>query len=137
MKPSCDSSRMRLKSYFDDVRMGGTSRSVSPGARHSAVGAFWSVRVTWKKGVWRVSRAGWSSSTSFSKGRSWCSKAPSVVALTWASSVRNEAPGSMRARSTSVFTKKPMRPSVSARVRPATGAPTLTSSWPAYRDSRS
>ena len=34
------------------------------------------------------------------------------------------------ARNTSVLTKKPIRPSVSARLRLAIGEPTSTSSWP-------
>ena len=34
-------------------------------------------------------------------------------------------------RSTRVLTKKPISPSISARLRPATGVPTAMSSWPA------
>ncbi len=36
-----------------------------------------------------------------------------------------------------MFTKKPISPSVSLRVRPAIGLPTTTSSCPEYRESRS
>ena len=108
-----------------------SGRSDSSGVPSSAAGAFWNANSTWKRGARLRSRSGWSSSTSFSKGRSWWAKAPSVRLAARAAAARGRwgCPSS-RVRSASVLTKKPMSPSSSAWSRPAMGVPTQTSSWP-------
>ncbi|CAM4039400.1 hypothetical protein COSO111634_31800 [Corallococcus soli] len=58
-----------------------------------------------------------------------------MTRFTRPSSSRKVGSPPSRVRSTSVLTKKPMSPSVSLRVRPAMGAPTLTSSCSAQRES--
>ncbi|GMU01717.1 hypothetical protein KH5H1_58370 [Corallococcus caeni] len=122
--------RLKSRSNFAVVMAPPRSARRRPGRSSAATGAFWNVNATWNSGERLRSRAPCMPSTSFSKGRSWWAYAASVVAFTWASSVRNESPGSMRARSTSVLTKKPMSPSVSARLRLAMAEPTSTSSCP-------
>ena len=77
-------------------------------------------------------RSGCSSATSCSNGTSWCSYAPSVAVAHAAQQLAEGWDRRARSvRSTSVLTKKPISPSVSARVRPAMGLPTTTSSLPA------
>ncbi|CAM4075511.1 hypothetical protein COSO111634_32725 [Corallococcus soli] len=91
---------------------------------------FTTENITWNSGERLRLRSGLSSSTSFSNGTSWCANAPRVVSRTCLSRSRNVGLPSRFARNTSVLTKKPMRPSSSARLRPAMGEPTLTSCCP-------
>ncbi len=109
-----------------------TPSSVSPCRLTVVLGVFCSTNITWKSALRLMSRSSCSSSTSLSKGTSWCAYAPSVVSLTCRTSSRKLCPCSSFALSTSVLTKKPISPSVSARVRLAMAVPTLTSSCPAY-----
>ncbi|MCY1017641.1 hypothetical protein OV427_17885 [Pyxidicoccus sp. MSG2] len=87
---------------------------LKPGPIISGMGAFWYASITWKRGERLESLSGRRASTSFSKGTSWCSYAPSATSRTRASSSRKEGSPSSRVRSTSVLTKKPMSPSSSA-----------------------
>ena len=73
-------------------------------------------------------RSGASSSTSFSKGVSWCEYAPSAVSRTRPTSSRNVGSPDRSALSTRVFRKQPIKPSSSGRIRPAMGEPTTMSS---------
>ncbi len=99
-------------------------------------GAFCSTTRTWKSGVRDRSRSGCSSSTSFSKGRSWCAKAPWATSRRRPSSSRNDGSPDRSARRTRVLVKKPISPSISGRRRLATGEPTAMSSCPVQLRSR-
>ena len=74
-----------------------------------------------------------SSSTSRSKGRSWCERAPSTVSRERARSAGKSGSPARSPRRTRVLTKKPISPSISVRERLATGIPTGTSSCPVSR----
>ncbi len=71
-------------------------------------------------GIRPGSRAGWSSSTSRSKGSSWWRKASITVPRTSRSSSRKVPASPVRKRSTRVFARLPTSRSVSVRLRPAT-----------------
>ena len=90
----------------------------------------WTDSSTWNSGDRERSRSGRSSSTSVSNGRSWRSNAASALSRTWRSRSRKVEAAPRSARNTSVLTKKPISPSVSARLRLAIGEPTSTSSCP-------
>ncbi|CAM4039265.1 hypothetical protein COSO111634_31780 [Corallococcus soli] len=122
--------KTRVKSNLDAPLSTSRVRKVRPGPVSSATGVLSSTSVTWKKGVWPAIRGGCSASTSFSNGTSWCAYAPSVTAFTRRSSSTKDGSPSNCVRSTSVLTKKPMSPSVCGWLRPAMGAPMLTSSCP-------
>ena len=92
--------------------------AAAPGARRPGRRAFCSVNITWNSGEWLRSRSGCSSSTSCSKGRSWCAYAPSVASRTRRSSSRKLGSPDRSVRSTSVLTKKPISPSISAAGAP-------------------
>ncbi len=102
----------------------------SPGTSIGGRGAFCKANITWNSGDTPSRRSGRSASTTFSKGRSWWAKAPSTVSCTRPSSSRKDGSPERSVRSASVLTNRPTSPSSSARLRPATGAPTTTSSWP-------
>ncbi len=87
----------------------------------------------WKIGLRARSRPGCTASTSRSNGRSWFASAPcTVVRARVSNSLKVFAPSRL-VRIASVLTKKPTTPSVSVRVRPATGVPTMMSSCPVSR----
>ncbi len=123
-----------VRSYLAASRRPPWKESRSPVFSTLAAGAFCRANITWKTGLRLRSRSGPSSSTIFSKGRSWCAYAPNVRSRTCRSSSRNGGSSDSSARSASVFTKKPISPSISLRLRLAMAVPTTTSSWPAYRD---
>ncbi len=130
--PSPDAAIPSVRSNFDVLPDDSAASNFSPGRLTAEPGAFCSTNITWKSALRLMSRSGCSCSTSLSKGTSWCAYAPSVVSRTCLSSSRKVELPSSRARSTSVLTKKPISPSVSARVRLAMAVPTLTSSCLAY-----
>ena len=99
------------------------------------LGVFCNTNITWKTGDLLISRSFSTASTTFSKGRSWCSYASSVVAFTLWSNSRKDCSLSILLRNAILLTKKPTRPSNSCRVRFAIGLPTQISSWPEYRHS--
>ncbi len=69
----------------------GSGRTARPGSRSSLRIASWRRNITWKSGVEARLRSGESSSTSRSKGRSWCAWAASVVS--WTRARRVAEPG--------------------------------------------
>ena len=89
---------------------------------------------TWKSGCRLRLRSMRSSSTSRSKGTSWCANAPTVPARTRRTTSRKAGSPERSVRRASVLTNSPTIPSVSGRPRPATGEPTTTSSCPDQRD---
>ncbi|MNQ82757.1 hypothetical protein D3C85_978180 [compost metagenome] len=90
----------------------------------------WWLYSTWNNGLWPRLRSGCKASTSCSNGRSWWACAPRTHCLTCCSSSLNVSCTSNSARSTWVLTKKPIRRSVSTRLRLAVGTPTRMSAWP-------
>ena len=80
-----------------------------------------------------MSRVGLSSSTSFSNGRSWCSRPPTTVLCTRLSISSKFGAPSMSVLNTSVFTSRPIIRVVSGCSRFATSLPTTRSCWPLYR----
>ncbi len=113
----------------------GNGLSVRPSNAIAPRGAFCSANTTWNSGVRPRSRSGCNASTNHSKGASWCAYAPSVVSRTRATRVVNAGSPDRSVRSASVLTNKPIRPSISARPRPAMGVPTTRSAWPVWRSS--
>lgn len=70
-----------------------------------------------------MERFGLSTSTSFSKGSSWCEYAARSTSFTRRSSSRKLGSPEVSVRSTSVLTKNPTRSSRASSVRPATAEP--------------
>ncbi|MNP37760.1 hypothetical protein D3C76_1312250 [compost metagenome] len=90
----------------------------------------WWLYITWNNGVWLRLRSSFNASTRRSNGRSWWAWAPSAVSLIRRSSSSTVAWPSSCVRSTWVLTKKPISPSISARLRLAIGTPTRMSVCP-------
>ncbi|AWT45246.1 hypothetical protein DMT42_25150 [Streptomyces actuosus] len=116
-------------------------RTVRPGSSAAAVRAWrWSlsfqVSRVWNRGWRAIARGGLSTSTSRSKGTSWCSYAARSASRTRVSSSRKVGVPDRSARSTRVFTKNPTRSSRASSVRPAIGVPIGTSVLPLSLDRR-
>ncbi len=91
-------------------------------------------KLTWKSGLKLGSLRTWRHSTSFSNGSSWCARAPAVRFADTFDETRGRSDCQpSRVRSTSVLVKKPISPSSSTWLRPATGDPTMMSSSPVKR----
>ncbi len=73
----------------------------------------------------RSTRTAWATR---SKGASWCASASRTDSRTLRRSSRNEGAPDTSARTATVFTKNPMSPSYSGRLRSATGVITAKSS---------
>ncbi len=129
-RPSSVSSIPSVRSNLDVRPDNSATSSFSPGRLTAAPGAFCKTNITWKSGPRLKSLSDCSSSTSLSKGTSWCAYAPNVTSFTCPSSSRKVCPDESFVLSTSVLTKKPISPSVSALVRLAMAVPTHTSSCP-------
>ncbi len=95
----------------------------SPSMSRAAGGLFWKVRATWNSGWRAIERAGLTSSTSRSNGRSWCAYAARSVSRTRPTSSRKLGSPPVSVRSTSVLTNIPTRSSSASSVRPAIGLP--------------
>ncbi len=105
---------------------------VSPSSSSTSASVFCHSSAAWNTGLCDRLRTGLTRSTTCSNGRSWWVWASSTFAFTLPSSSETVAPPTSTL-SASVFTKTPIRPSTSLRVRFATGEPTTTSSWPDRR----
>ena len=104
-----------------------------PSARKAPSWKLARLSITWNTGACARLRSGRTSSSTRSKGTSWCAYASSVVSRTRPSSSRKLGSPERSVRSASELRKSPTIRSVSARVRPAIGVPTTTSSCPARR----
>ncbi|MCY1463506.1 hypothetical protein D9M71_814130 [compost metagenome] len=111
--------------------------SISPSVRPDAVFSVstsatwgWWLYITWNNGLWLKLRSSFSASTSCSNGRSWWAWAPRAVSLIARNNSLTRVCPFKRVRSTWVLTKKPIRPSTSARLRLAMGTPTRMSVCP-------
>ena len=107
-------------------------RSDSPGRRERrAAGRGWSTSITWKSGAAAEVAHGLELLHQLLEGHVLVRVGAQrrLAHALRAARGRTGCPSS-RVRSTSVLTKKPMRPCSSARARPAMGEPTLMSSWP-------
>jgi hypothetical protein len=83
------------------------------------------LNITLNSGVWPKLRSGLRARTTSSNGTSWLEKASSVLVRTRErSSVKVGLPLAS-VRNGRVLTKRPSTPSVSIRLRPAVGAPTV------------
>ncbi len=108
----------------------GISVRARPGSRGSCMGTFCRTNITWKSGEWLRLRSGRIVSTSFSNGRSWWANAWRHTSRIWLNVSRKVERCEKFPLRTNVFTKNPMRFSISFRLRLATGEPTTISSWP-------
>ncbi|EAP73131.1 Hypothetical Protein RRSL_02239 [Ralstonia solanacearum UW551] len=106
---------------------------VSPSSCSTSASVFCHSSAAWKIGLCDRLRTGLTRSTTCSNGRSWCAWASSTRPFTRPSSSDTVTPLPTSTLSASVFTKKPISPSTSLRVRFATGEPTTTSSCPDSR----
>ncbi len=140
MRPSVSES-VSDRSNFAVVRCAPGARSASGApppsspASPAPLRGFCHANITWKSGVWASVRTGSTRSTTCSKGMSWFRCASSARRFTCSSSPATVSRGERSTRSASVFTKKPISPSISGRPRLAVGVPTTTASCPESRAS--
>ncbi len=133
--PDPSTANASVRSNFALALPAGTCATSSPGQRGGGAGVFCTTSTTWNSGGWTRSRGGWSASTSPSNGSSWWAKASSVASRVRARSVATVGSPRRSPAWARVLTKQPIRPSVAACVRPATGDPTASRSLPVVRDS--
>ncbi len=126
------SARLMARSTRAVAVESGAAVMFTPGNSALVTGRFCSANVTWNTGWCAMDRTGLSTSTSCSKGTSWCSNASTARARTWPTSSRNDGSPEVSVRSTRVLTKKPTSSRSASSVRPAIGAP-RTMSVPAPR----
>ena len=127
LSPSAVSCTCSVRSTIATPGSTSSGLSVRPGSSSGRSGAFCKANITWTTGLRLRSRAGRSSSTSRSKGRSWCAKASRHTSRMWPRNSFADGSPDRSARSTRVLTKKPTTSSISARLRLATGVPTRRS----------
>src|SRR5262249_54881075 len=106
---------------------------LSPASSSTGSGWFCSTSITWNSGCRDSERAGLSTSTKRSNGKSCCPYALRLLARTRPISSPKLGLPDTSVRSTSVFTKKPTRSSSAASVRPAIGLPIAMSLPPPSR----
>ena len=128
--PSASSVAYSVRSCFVVPVWTGSTSIRRPGTSSGGRGAFCRLSITWNSGRWRELRSGLRASTSFSKGTSWWAWASRAVSKARPSSSRNVGSPARLVRSASVLMNRPMRPSSSARSRPATSVPTVRSVCP-------
>ncbi len=97
----------------------GSSATDRPPRSSETGGLFWKAIITWNSGWRAIERAGLTSSTSRSNGRSWCAYAARSVSRTRPTSSRKLGSPPVSVRSTSVLTNIPTRSSSASSVRPA------------------
>ncbi|EAP70666.1 Phage protein [Ralstonia solanacearum UW551] len=133
--PSAVSLSSSVRSNFAAACPASTPSIVSPSSSRFSPTAseFSHDSAAWNTGLCDRLRTGLTRSTTCSNGRSWCAWASSTRPFTRSSSSDTVTPLPTSTLSASVFTKKPISPSTSLRVRFATGEPTTTSSCPDRR----
>ncbi len=135
--PSAASSNSNMRSKGRESRETLSGSVLRPGKAGAGPVAPWSTTMAWTSGIRAGSRSGATASTTRSKGTSWWSKASRTVALVAARKSPTVVAPSTSARSTRVWTKKPIRSSSSGRSRPAVTVPRATSRCPLRRPSSS
>src|SRR6266481_1675689 len=101
----------------------GSMLALSPESSNCTGALFCNASITWNSGWCDSDRAGLSTSTSRSNGTSWWLYADRLLARTRPTRSKKLGFPDVSVRSTSVFTKNPIRSSSALSVRPAIGLP--------------